>query len=84
MRGEIGDCTHEDLQTGGIELLEKVTLPFPKVEPNHIVVKVRVVFPRSSTIALTDGFRLSGEVSTSLIPTSGEYTDSVTRAIVSR
>ncbi|KAI5824571.1 NAD(P)-binding protein [Schizophyllum commune Tattone D] len=27
-------------KTGGIELLEKVTLPFPKVEPNHIVVKV--------------------------------------------
>ncbi|KAE9401946.1 NAD(P)-binding protein [Gymnopus androsaceus JB14] len=27
-------------KTGGIEVLEMMTLPFPKVEPNHLVVKV--------------------------------------------
>ena len=84
MREEIRNYAHEVAQTGGIDLLEKVTLPFPKVEPNHIVVKARVVFPRPPTIALTDGTRLSGEVSTSSIPTSGEYTNIVTHTMVSR
>jgi len=34
------DLSTPILKTGGIEVIEKTTQPFPKVEPGHIVVKV--------------------------------------------
>lgn len=49
-------------KTGGIDVLEKKSLPFPKQEPNHIVVKVR---PTRIDIVLNEAhglLRSTGEV----------------------
>lgn len=36
-------------KTGGLEVLEKQTVPFPKQEPDQIVVKVSILTSRAST-----------------------------------